>query len=138
MAMMSVNVPPISVPTSHSLSEPFISFLVQPLLSFSAHRTRPGARTEATLLRAAEIAKGAPALKKPAAIAVVIRHHHGIPCATPAAAPTPRDCPEHRARRRRDEVKATVTARDSRLVARVRQATVARMRFVLVIVGVSA
>jgi hypothetical protein len=36
--MISVNVPPISVPTSHSLFEPFISFLVQPL----SQRTEQG------------------------------------------------------------------------------------------------
>src|SRR5882672_2601232 len=76
MAMMSVNVPPISVPTSHFLFKPFISFLVQPLLSFSAHRTRPGATTEATLLLAAQIAKVELAMK-PVGIAVEVRRHHG-------------------------------------------------------------
>jgi hypothetical protein len=70
--MMSVNVPPISVPTSHFLFKPFISFLVQPLLSFSAHRTRPAATIEATLLRAAQIAKVELAMK-PVGIAVEVR-----------------------------------------------------------------
>src|ERR1051325_10025498 len=71
MAMMSVNVPPMSVPTSHSLFEPFISFLGQPLPSSAPNQAR-----EVTLLPA-QVAKVELAMK-PVGIAVQIGSHHGI------------------------------------------------------------
>src|SRR6185436_8221782 len=71
MAMMSVNVPPISVPTSHSLFKPFIPFLVQPLPSSAPNKT-----TEVTLLPA-QVAKVELAMK-PVGIALEVGCHHGI------------------------------------------------------------
>src|SRR5882757_9555330 len=72
MAMMSVNVPPISVPTSHSLFKPFIPFLVRPLPSSAPNKTT----TEATLL-ATQVAKVELAMK-PVGIAVEVGCHYGI------------------------------------------------------------
>src|SRR3984957_10675636 len=72
IAMISVNVPPISVPTSHSLSTPFIAFPVQ-ARAVLVRRHRPA--NAASL--AAQIAK-VELTMKPVGVAVEVGHHHGI------------------------------------------------------------